>query len=122
MQCRTYLLSCGRYVERNPVEAGLVAHAWEYPWSSAAAYALGRADPLLADHAEYRAWADSPGRRQERWREFLEGADPHEDAIRRGEWVLGDEAFRRQVLQAHGRPGPRRRGRPPKAASGPISS
>jgi putative transposase len=122
VQCRTYLLSCGRYIERNPVEAGLVTHAWEYPWSSAAASALGRADPLRAEHAEYRALADTPQRRQQRWREFLEAADPHEETVRRADWVLGDEEFRRQVLQAHGRPGPRRRGRPPKsAANEPIS-
>ena len=29
-----YLLSCGRYIERNPLVANLVAQAWEYPWSS----------------------------------------------------------------------------------------
>jgi REP element-mobilizing transposase RayT len=34
-----YLGSCGRYIERNPVRGGLAAMAWEYRWSSAAAYA-----------------------------------------------------------------------------------
>ena len=33
-----YLGCCGRYIERNPVRAGLSALAWEYRWSSAAAY------------------------------------------------------------------------------------
>ena len=32
-----YWLSCGRYIERNPVEAGLVVEPWQYPWSSACA-------------------------------------------------------------------------------------
>ena len=27
-----------RYVERNPVRTGMVEHAWDYPWSSAAAH------------------------------------------------------------------------------------
>jgi putative transposase len=36
-----------KYVERNPVRAGLVARAWEYPWSSARAHMLGTPDPLL---------------------------------------------------------------------------
>ena len=31
-----YLLSCGRSIERNPVEAGLVSEPWQYPWSSLA--------------------------------------------------------------------------------------
>jgi putative transposase len=30
VQCETYLLSCGRYIERNPVEAGLVKETWDY--------------------------------------------------------------------------------------------
>src|SRR5260370_5987669 len=50
VETETYLLSCGRYIERNPLEAGLVAEPWRYPWSSCRAYALGEADPLLADN------------------------------------------------------------------------
>jgi putative transposase len=38
---REYLLSCGRYVERNSVEARLVAVPWDYAWLSAQSYALG---------------------------------------------------------------------------------
>jgi putative transposase len=38
-----------RYVERNPVRAGLVARAEDYPWSSAAARCGRRRDPLLAE-------------------------------------------------------------------------
>ena len=36
-----------RYVELNPVRAGLVRRAWEYPWSSARSHVLKEADPLL---------------------------------------------------------------------------
>jgi putative transposase len=36
-----------KYVERNPVRAGLVARAWDYPWSSARVHVLGTPDPLL---------------------------------------------------------------------------
>lgn len=48
-----YLLSCGRYIERNPVEAKLLRHPWEYRWSSSAAYANGAADALLDDNHWY---------------------------------------------------------------------
>jgi len=41
-----YLLACGRYVEQNPVRAGLCAHAWHWPWSSAGFYAEGKRDAL----------------------------------------------------------------------------
>ena len=40
----THLWSALAYVERNPVRAGMVEQAAEYPWSSAAAH-LGGADP-----------------------------------------------------------------------------
>ena len=39
-----YLLACARYVELNPVRAGLVARAADWPWSSAGAHLeIGRA-------------------------------------------------------------------------------
>jgi len=43
-----YLYAAVRYVERNPVRAGLVRKAEEYPWSSAKAHVLGQRDLLLS--------------------------------------------------------------------------
>ena len=48
-----YFLACCRYIELNPVRAGLTAHPREYPWSSWRAHAQGIADPLAADHPLY---------------------------------------------------------------------
>ena len=42
-----YLLAATRYVERNPVKAGLVKRAEDWPFSSAAAHVSGRPDPLV---------------------------------------------------------------------------
>lgn len=42
-----YLLRCGLYIERNPVEAGLVNLPEQYPWSSYCAYALGEKDDII---------------------------------------------------------------------------
>ena len=44
-----HALAAIRYVEQNPVRAGLVSKAEEYPWSSAAAHAGRRGDGLLSD-------------------------------------------------------------------------
>jgi len=44
--------SAVRYVERNPVRAGLERQAWRYPWSSAAAHCGLRRDPLLSGELE----------------------------------------------------------------------
>ena len=84
IQCEGYLLSCGRYIERNPLEAGLVTEPWQYAWSSCRAYASGAADPLLAENSYYLEWGVDDGSRQRRWREFLIQEDPKEQPIRRG--------------------------------------
>jgi putative transposase len=115
-----YFLSCARYIERNPVRAGLVTKPWAYRWSSCRAYALGEENPLL-HYNEYNVWYRGLGatseERQARWREFLLGDDPHEEEIRRGDWVEGDGAKRRRMQQEGAWPG-RRRGRPRKAPLG----
>lgn len=48
-----YLWFCVRYVERNPVRAGMVARAEDYPWSSAAAHCDLRTDELLDMHSPH---------------------------------------------------------------------
>ena len=42
-----YLFAAARYIEMNPVRAGLFDRPGEYPWSSATAHILGRGDGLL---------------------------------------------------------------------------
>ena len=42
-----YLLAAVRYVELNPVRAGLAERPWQYCWSSAAAHIRGRDDALV---------------------------------------------------------------------------
>ncbi|MCP4643821.1 MAG: transposase [bacterium] len=43
-----HLWAAVRYVERNPVRAGMVERAEDYAWSSAAAHCGLRSDPLLS--------------------------------------------------------------------------
>lgn len=42
-----YLKACGLYIERNPVEAGLVTNAADWPHSSSQFYEQGAADRLI---------------------------------------------------------------------------
>ena len=44
-----YLWNAVRYVERNPVRAGMIDRAEDYPWSSAAAHCGLHEDPLLSN-------------------------------------------------------------------------
>lgn len=43
----SYLYTAVRYIELNPVKAGLVKNAWDYPWSSAKAHIKGKVDELI---------------------------------------------------------------------------
>jgi putative transposase len=57
-----YAKNAIRYVERNPVRAGMVKRAEEYLWSSAAAHCGLRGDPLLSPNpyaeemTDWSAW------------------------------------------------------------------
>ena len=61
---RAQLLFCMRYIEENPVRAGLAAHPGAYPWSSYRANALGEDDALVTPHAHYCSLARSPDARR----------------------------------------------------------
>src|SRR5579859_3539365 len=71
-----YLLACARYVELNPVRAGLAKRPEAWRWSSAAAH-LARRDDRLVD-------ASPLGKLVPDWRGFLaEGLDAEDhEAIR----------------------------------------
>jgi len=52
-----YVLTCYRYIELNPVEAGMVPDPGSYGWSSFRGNAGLAEDPLITPHAEYTALA-----------------------------------------------------------------
>lgn len=61
---RRYLLACMRYVEENPVRAGLARNAADWPWSSYRCNAFGEDDALVTPHAHYFSLGRSPRERQ----------------------------------------------------------
>lgn len=94
-----YLLDCYRYVELNPVRAGMVVDPVHYPWSSHHANAFGAPDPLLVPHAVYRALGPDDSVRQAHYREFCTGfvAASTLRVIRNATnkaWALGSDRFR----------------------------
>jgi len=50
-----YVLACYRYIELNPVRAGMVHHPEAYLWSSYAVNSGARSDPLITPHPEFAA-------------------------------------------------------------------
>lgn len=61
---RAQLLSCMRYIEENPVRAGLAPDPGAWPWSSYRANALGEDDPLVTPHPHYYSLGRSPEARR----------------------------------------------------------
>ncbi|MCL7939257.1 transposase [Halomonas sp. ATCH28] len=102
-----YLFACYRYIELNPVRAGMVEHPADYRWSSYRANARGAHDPLVHPHGVYEELAASPTRRQQRYRELFRGelSDAMLDEIRqqtRSGRPLGSEAFQARIKHALG--------------------
>lgn len=77
----SYFLECGRYIERNPVRAGIVQHPEDYPWSSHRYYAMGTADPLLDDDPFYASLGPDAATRQQRYREFVSLQGPYDQVV-----------------------------------------
>ena len=105
-----YLLTAARYVELNPVRAGLVNVPGRYRWSSAKAHLRGRDDALVRVAPLLELAPD--------WRRLLKGAIGEEDMelLRSHERTgrpLGDEAFLVSLERSLGRilrrgkPGPK---------------
>jgi putative transposase len=92
IESESYWLTCMRYVELNPVRAGIVLKSDEYRWSSARAHVSGWDDPMLVSHELYLRLGCTPVDRQRAWRaicgEAMSDAELTQlrDATRRGRW------------------------------------
>ena len=82
-----YALAALRYLDRNPVRAGLVADPAAYPWSSCAAYALGAPNPLITLHPSYLALSRYPKVRQRHYRALLAPSDDPRADARDSRWT-----------------------------------
>lgn len=97
-----YLFTCMRYIEMNPVRAGMVSHPGAYRWSSYSANAAGHMNRLIGYHPLYLALGETAVRRQYAYRElFLSHLDNEAlHAVREAlnqELVLGREDFKNTI-------------------------
>lgn len=120
----TYLLTCYRYIELNPVRAGLVSSAARYRWSSFAANALGKRLDFISPHPGYLQLGQSEDQRLDAYlRLFRGGISEDELALIRksvdSNRALGPPVFIDEVERITGSPaGVRQRGRPPRTEKG----
>lgn len=108
VQQDTYLMTCYRYIELNPVRAGIVENPSRYPWSSYRHNGLGETNDLLSPHQLYLdlGRTDSERRasylnlfadelRAELVKEFRQATTSNS--------ALGGKQFRRDIERASGR-------------------
>lgn len=87
-----YLIMWSRYIELNPVLAGLVHHPRDYRWSSYHRRALGRPDDLVDEDPWYISLGNTTEDRARAYTHWLEASisDKEWELIRRatqqGEW------------------------------------
>lgn len=118
-----YVIACHRYIERNPVRAGMVASAGDYCWSSHQANAGNATSSLLAPHPEYLALASADASRHAAYRDlFATGDEPGflaaiRDATNGGFPLVGAELLK--SLPPHARLGRKPPGPAPKSKAGP---
>lgn len=113
-----YFLACCRYIEFNPVRAGIAKAPADYAWSSYRHYALGQESGLLSAHEEYQALGTTELERQCAYRDLFNnsvdenGLQEIRETVNRG-WPLGSERFKDEIEAALERAArPPKRGRP----------
>jgi len=97
-----YLLTCLRYIELNPLRAGMVTDPGDYRWSSYGAHAFGVHARLWTPHPLYLGLGNNQKARQQGWRELIKEPLDVEVLSRirhcaHTGLVLGTESFREQV-------------------------
>lgn len=102
------LLTLYRYIESNPVRAGMVAVPEQYRWSSARGHIAPERETLLVDHDLYLRLGDTPQLRAQAYLESLRKPLEEEvlveirQAIRHGV-PLGSDGFTDQIEHQLGR-------------------
>ncbi len=103
-----YFLAVSRYIELNPVRAGMVASPGDYPWSSYQRNALGKPIELITPHACYLALGKTALQRRVAYRALFDEAMAEQrvkeirDAVNKG-WVLGGDGFKKSIERRTGR-------------------
>jgi len=121
-----YVLSCYRYIEMNPVRAGIAATPADYRWSSHACNASGADDAVISAHPAFLALGADPVTRRTTYEALVrESIAPQELTELRGhlqqQKVYGSARFQQAIEQMLARSTALRdRGRPRKKS--PLST
>lgn len=108
IQQEEYLFSCQRYIEMNPVRAGMVKHPGEYRWSSYQVNGQGIHSDLIAHHALYLGLGETEAKREDAYRnlfryEFEAGENDKIRKATNGNFALGTSRFTDEISKMLGR-------------------
>jgi putative transposase len=103
-----YLLVCQRYIELNPVRAGMVSAPEEYAWSSYRANGLGKHTKLWSPHPAYQQLGANPEERIKAYQQLFRG---HLDTTTISQirlatnsgMAIGNDRFRSKIEKVTGR-------------------
>lgn len=99
----SYLLACGRYIERNAVVAGLSLSAQKYAFSSAAFYVYGKDDSLTKEDPLFFSFGERLSERREKYNEFLRSFNQQEeDVFDSLEYPCGSIEFQSRLIREKG--------------------
>lgn len=76
-----YLFACYRYIELNPVRAGLVSSPAEYEWSSYRTNAFARHNDLVKPHRAYLGLGGDSATRCDSYRRLFAGTHTDTDEL-----------------------------------------
>jgi len=120
VQAEDYLLLCQRYIELNPVRAGMVGDPSDYAWSSYRCNGMGIESDIYTPHEEYLLLGKSKNQRLQAYRSLFKAHVESEllEEIRNsvnGGLALGKERFKDEIEALYGRRvRPAKMGRPRK--------
>ncbi len=123
-----YFLTCSRYIELNPVRAGMTNNPGDFRWSSYAHHVGAHSDPLITDHALYWALGNTPFAREAAYVELTRQALSSDQITALSEatlkgWALGSDQFKSHLeRQTERRVRPAKRGRPRKVSGSDSSA
>ncbi len=82
IETESYILECGRYIERNPLQADLVSQVDDYSWSSYARYAYGKSrEVVLTVSPGYLAMGTNEENRRQAYRDYVTVNRPYDQAL-----------------------------------------
>jgi putative transposase len=123
IESERYFMTCMRYIELNPVRAGMAVVPATYPWSSFRDNACGAPSGLLTPHPEYLRLGSDPADRLRAYSSLFDAPFDTTSLVEIRRHIqrnraLGGDAFRRAIEASLGRcVGIVPRGRAPRVAN-----